>query len=159
MGRAVRFTPAVPGAPEIEVVPDIMRGPRVIVGGRRLAVTRGGRRPTYPVPMADGTERPLRLIGGFLGLRAAFEGVDYTIEPRLSLWETFLVVLPLAILALGIEAPSLLGSVVALLVAGAAVGVVLVVVREPWPAWLRGVAALAVTVSGYVMAAVLAASV
>jgi hypothetical protein len=155
VGRAVRFTPDVPGAPEIEVVPDVLRGSRVYVAGRRIAL-RHDRGAAFAIPMADGTERPLRLAGGFLGLRATFDGVVYPVEPRLSLWETFLVVLPLAILGLGLEAPTLAGSAVAAVVAGAGVGLALIVVRTSWPAWLRSVAAIGVTAVGYVAAGVVA---
>jgi hypothetical protein len=159
MGRSIRFRPDVPGAPELEVIPDILRGNRVYAGGTRLSMTRDAGRPAFPIPMADGTVRQLRLFGGFLGLRAVFEGVDYPVEPRLSLWETFLVVLPLAILALGLDAPSLAGTAVAALVAAIAVGVALVVVRADRPAWLRTLAAIAGSVLGYVVAGVIAGSV
>ncbi|HYM84411.1 MAG TPA: hypothetical protein VEY67_09700 [Candidatus Dormibacteraeota bacterium] len=159
MAAPVRFRPDVPGAPEIEVVPDPIRGPRVRADGRKLTAGHGPGGLSFAVPMADGSTRPLRLKGGFLDLTATFEGADHTIQPRLRLWETFLVVLPLAILALGAEAPSLAGTLLAALVSAVAVGLALVAVRAARPAWLRAIAALGTTVVGYVVAGVLVASV
>lgn len=158
MGRPVRFTPAVEGAPEIEVVPDVLRGPRVLVHGQRLPAIHGPGGLAFEVPMADGSTRPLRLKGGFLALTAAFEGRVETIQPHLRLWETFLVVLPLAILVLGMEAPSILGTAVAALIAAVAVGIALVAVRAARPAWVRVVVALGATVVGYVLADILVAA-
>ncbi len=159
MSRAVRFTPEVRGAPEIEVTPDLLRGPRVRVGGQRIRMTRDAGRPVFLIPMADGTTRPLRIVGGFLGLHVRFEDVDHEIEPPLRLWETFLVLLPLAILYLGLEAPSLAGTVVAALITCVAVTLALVAIRASWPAPVRVVAALAVSAVGYVAAQIVAASI
>ncbi len=158
MGRPVRFTPAVEGAPEIEVVPDVLRGARVIVGGRRVPAIRMGGRRLHPIPMADGSTRPLHLVGGFLGLRAAFEGREYPVEPRLRLWETFLVVLPLAILVLALEAPTLAGPIVGALITGLAVGIALVAIRSTRTTWLRALAALAASIIGYVLADIVIAA-
>ncbi len=130
------FTPVVAGAPEIEVRPDIIRGPRVFVGGTEILATRERGRPRYMIPLADGTERPLILFGSLLGLRGAFDGREYPIEPRLTFFELFLVVLPLALITFG----GLAGVV------GAGVGTMvnLVVMKRPWPAVGRVLAALAV---------------
>jgi hypothetical protein len=152
VARPVRIKPDAMGAPEIEIEPDLLRGPRVRVQGERIRMARGAGSPAYPIPMGDGSTRPLRLTGGFLGLRAAFEGTDYVVEPPLRLWETFLVVLPLAILVLGIDAPTLAGTVAAALVAAAAVGVARFAIRLPRPTWLRAVLALVVTGVGYIAA-------
>ena len=158
MARPVRFIPGVEGAPEIEVVPDVIRGARVFVAGRRIPPIREGRHRVHPIPMADGTTRPLRLVGGFVALRAVFEGLVYQIEPRLRLWETFLAVLPLAILALGLDAPTLGGTIAAALIAGIAVGAALVAIRSQRPSPVRAAAALAASVVGYVIAQVIMAS-
>lgn len=158
MARPVTFTPDVAGAPEIEVVPDVLRGPRVSVAGRRIPPSRDGRDRVHRIPMADGSTRPLRLAGGFVALRATFEGVAYPIEPRLRLWETFLVVLPLSILVLGLDAPTIAGTVAAALVCGIAVGAALVAIRSERPSPVRAIAALAATVVGYVVAQLLVAS-
>lgn len=158
MARPVRFTPDVEGAPEIEVVPDVLRGARVSVAGQRIPPTREDRHRVHRIPMTDGSTRPLRLLGGFVALRAVFEGVSYPIESRLRLWETFLVVLPLSILVLGLDAPTLSGTVAAALVCGIGVGAALVAIRSEWPSPVRAVAALAATIVGYAVAQVLVAS-
>jgi prolipoprotein diacylglyceryltransferase len=158
VARPVRFKPDARGAPEIEVEPDLFRGPRVRVAGERIRMARGAGPPTYPIPMRDGTTRPLRLTGGFMGLRAAFEGTDYVVEPPLQLWETFLVVLPLAILVLGIDAPTVAGTVVAAFAAAVSVAVARFVVRLERPPWVRAIMALAATAVGYVVAELVIAS-
>ncbi len=155
MPPPVRFRPDVEGAPEIEVVPDLLRGPRVLVAGERIAAVREGRRPVYPIRMADGTSRPLRLVGGFLGLRARFEGVDHTIERRLTFWETFLVVLPLAILVIGIDARDIAGMAVAALITTVCAAAALVAVRASQPTWIRALVAVGATVVGYVVAGII----
>jgi prolipoprotein diacylglyceryltransferase len=158
MARPVRIKPDAKGAPEIEIEPDLFRGPRVIVSGQRIRMARGVGPPTYPIPMRDGSTRPLRLTGGFLGLRAAFEGTEFVVEQPLQLWETFLVVLPLAILVLGIDAPTLAGTAVAAVAAAVAVGFARLAIRLQRPIWLRVALALAATASGYVVADLLIAT-
>ncbi len=158
MARPVTFTPDVEGAPAIEVVPDPLRGPRVYVAGERIAAVRDRAQRIYPIPMADGTTRSLRLLGGFVSLRARFEGVDHTIEPRLTIWETFLVVLPLAILSLGIDAPSLAGTAIAAVVTALVALVALTAIRAARPALVRAAVALAASVVGYVVAAAIVSS-
>jgi hypothetical protein len=140
---AVAFTPAVPGAPEIVVEPDLLRGPRVLVGGERVLPRRQRGRPTFPISMADGSERPLTLHGAFLGLRARFEEREYEIERRLSWLELFMVVLPLALLTIAPPAGVVAGAV--------GVMVNLLLMRRPWPLGGRVVAAAAVVAGGYLL--------
>jgi len=138
---SVAFTPAEPGAPEVVVEPDLLRGPRVFVGGERVLPRRQRGRPTFPIPMADGSERPLTLHGAFLGLRARFAEREYQVEPRLSWLELFMVVLPLALLTIAPPAGIIAGSV--------GVMVNLLIIRRPWPLAGRVAAAVAVVVVGY----------
>ncbi len=149
------FRPDVVGSPEIEVEPDIFRGPRVYVDGRPVPARRERGRPFFAIPMADGSERPLRLGGAFLGLRAVFEGREYPIERRLTLWETFLVLLPLAVVTLGVSLGSVGGAALGGLTGGIGVGVDLAVVRRPWPLAVRTLLAFGVTVVGYLAVALI----
>ena len=126
------FRPVPPGSPEIRVEPDIVRGPRVWADGVPIGVRRERGRPTFPIPMADGSEVPLTLHGSFMGLRARFEGREYEIEPRLRMWELFLVVLPLALLTVAWPVGAFLGAL------GVMIG--LLVIRGPWPAPARAAA-------------------
>jgi hypothetical protein len=138
---AVAFTPDVPGAPEISVEPDLVRGPRVTADGNVVSVRRERGRPIYAIPMADGTELPLTLHGQFMGLRARFEGREYPVEARLTTLELFMVVLPLALITL--EPP--IGAL------AAAVGVMinLVIIRRPVGLGPRVAAAGLVLLVGY----------
>jgi len=137
------FTPDARGAPEIVVEPDLVRGPRVLVDGVRVLPRRERGRPFFPIPMADGSERPLTLHGGFMGLRARFEEHEYAVEPRLTLLELFMVVLPLALAT--IEPP--LGAV------AAAVGVMTnrLIIRRPAPLLVRIALAAAVVIAAYLL--------
>ncbi len=138
---AAAFTPEVPGAPEIVVEPDMLRGPRVLVGGERVMPRRERGRPSFPIPMADGSLRPLTLHGAFLGLRARFEDREYQIEPRLTWIELFVVVLPLALITLEPPVGALLGAV--------GVMVNLVVVRRAWPLAARLAAAVGIVAGAF----------
>lgn len=145
---ATAFTPDVPGAPEITVEPDLVRGPKVIVAGERVMPRRERGRPSYPIPMTDGSERPLTLHNQFMGLRGRFEGREYEVEARLTLLELFMVVLPLALVTL--EPP--LGAL------AAAIGVMtnLLIIRRPLPLPVRVALAAAVVLVGYVAVGLLA---
>jgi hypothetical protein len=134
------FRPDAPGAPEIEVRPDLLRGPKVLVGGQPIQPVRERGRPRYPIPFADGTSRPLTLHGAFLGLRARLGDREYPVERRLSFVELFLVVLPLALLTIRPPVGALVG----------ALGVMtsLVIVKSTLPLAVRAGLALAVTLSG-----------
>jgi hypothetical protein len=140
---AIAFTPDVPGAPEISVEPDVVRGPRVVVAGTRVRPRRERGRPVYPIPMADGSERLLTLHGAFMGLRARFEEREYPVEPRLTMLELFMVVLPLALVT--IQPP--LGAL------AAAVGVMvnLVVMRRPWSLGVRVLVAGGVVLGAWLL--------
>lgn len=143
----VAFTPMVPGAPEIVVEPDLLRGPRVLVGGERVLPRRVRGRPTFPIPMADGSERPLTLHGSFLGLRARFEEREYPVERRLTFLELFMVVLPLALLTIAPPVGAVAGAV--------GVMVNLLLMRRPWPLAARVAAAAAVVAGGYLLVGLL----
>ena len=143
------FRPDVPGSPEITVVPSLVRGPRVSVGGEQIKPVRARGRPTYPIPMADGSERPLSLVGAILGTRAIFDGREYPVERRLSWIELFLVVLPLSLLGFG--------GALGLVVAGVAVLVNLVVMKQDWSTPIRVLAALAVFAAAIALVATLPA--
>jgi len=145
---AVSFTPDVPGAPEIVVVPDLVRGPRVLVGGDRVSPRRARGRPFFPIPMADGSERPLTLHGQFMGLRARFEGREYPIESRLTLLELFMVVLPLALVTL--EPP------IGAMAAASGVMTNLLIIRRPAPLAVRVVLAGTVVAAAYLLVGLLA---
>jgi hypothetical protein len=140
--------PETPGCPPIEVEPDLLRGPRVRVEGTLVAPRRERGRPTYPIPLADGTERPLTLHSAFIGLRARIDDREYPIEPRLTLLELLLVVLPLAFLTLLPPIGAILGAV--------GVMVARLAVRAPYPPAVRLGAAAAVSVIGAIALAVLA---
>ena len=144
---AVAFTPEVAGAPEIVVEQDLLRGPRVFVGGQPVAPRRERGRPSYPIRLADGSERPLTLHGAFLGLRARFDGREYPVERRLTWIELFMVVLPLALLTLGPPFGAVVGAV--------GVMVNLLVVRRPWPLAARILVAAGVVAAGALVLAML----
>jgi hypothetical protein len=145
---AAAFTPDLPGSPEIVVEPDLIRGPRVLVGGSRILRRRERGRPFFPIPMADGSERPLTLHGQFMGLRARFEGAEYPVEPRLTLLELFMVLLPLALVTL--EPP--IGAV------AAALGVMtnLLIIRRPVSLPFRILLAAVVVAGAYLLVGLLA---
>jgi hypothetical protein len=90
--------------------------------------------------MADGTEHQLTLHGAFLGLRARIDEREYPVEPRLTMVELFLVVLPLALVT--VEPP--LGA----LVGAVGVMVSLLAMKQPWPILARVAAALGVFGAG-----------
>jgi hypothetical protein len=129
------FRPVSPGSPEITVTPDVVRGPRVSVDGTPVLAKRERGRPFYPIPMADGTERPMTLHGPFMGLRARFDEREYEIEPRLHTLELFLVLLPIGLITLAWPFGALLGAV--------GVMIALVVMRRPWPFAVRAVVIVA----------------
>jgi hypothetical protein len=129
------FRPVTPGSPEITIEPDLIRGPRVSVEGAPLAARRERGRPVYPIPMADGTERPMTLHGAFMGLRARFDDREYEIEPRLRTLELFLVLLPLGLITLVWPIGALVGAF--------GVMVALVIMRRPWPFAARALAIVA----------------
>jgi hypothetical protein len=141
------IAPDIPGCPEIVVEPDLVRGPRVIVGGVAVEPRRGRGRPVYPIPLAGGGEAGLTLHGAFLGLRARIEDREYLVEPRLTVLEIGLVVLPLVFVSIG----GLPGAFMAAL--GAMTN--LVVVRRPWPLAARAAAALLVVGTGLALLLVL----
>ncbi|HET7026239.1 MAG TPA: hypothetical protein VFI28_00960 [Candidatus Limnocylindrales bacterium] len=118
------------GSPEVTVVPDLVRGPRVLVDGRRVERRRDGLRVYWPVTLADGSERRLFLAGHMTGLRAIVDGVEYPIERHLVAWELVLAVVPIGVLSL------LLGSIGAIL-GGLVTGLAFGIFRAPWPAPLR----------------------
>jgi hypothetical protein len=137
------FTPTIPGAPEVEVRPDIVRGPKVFVEGAEVRPVRERGRPSYPIRLADGSDESLTLHGAFLGLRARIAGREYPIEPRLTFIELFLVVLPLALLTIRPPVGALVGAV--------GVMVSLLVMKQPWPSVARAAVALAVFAAGVVL--------
>jgi hypothetical protein len=141
------FRPDEPGAPEIEVRPDILRGPTVLVGGEPIPALRERGRPYYPIRLADGRELPLTLHGPFLGLRARFEGQEYPVERRLTFLELFLVVLPLALLTIRPPLGALVGAL--------GVMTCLLIMKAELPAVARVALAIGVTASGAVLLAVL----
>lgn len=141
------IAPDLPGCPEIVVEPDLVRGPRVLVGGVLVEPRRGRGRPVYPIPLPGGGEATLTLHGAFLGLRARIGDRDYPVEPRLTLLEIALVVLPLVFVSIG----GLPGAFMAAL--GAMTN--LVVVRRPWPLAARVAAALLVVGIGLALLLVL----
>lgn len=140
-----------PGSPTVEVEPDIFRGPRVYLDGERLAARRERGRPVFAVPLADGSERILTLAGGFLGLRATIGGRTVQIEPRLTLIETFLVVLPIAVVGAGWALGSMAGAAFGGLIGGIGVGIARQMIRFPWPLAVRALGAVAITAVGYVI--------
>jgi hypothetical protein len=144
------FRPIEAGAPEIEVRPDIVRGPKVFVDGLEIAPLRGRGRPHYPIRLADGSEQPLTLHGAFLGLRARFGDREYPVERRLHWIELFLVVLPLALLTIRPPLGALVG----------ALGVMtnLVVMKSALSPALRAILAVGVVASGAVLLLGLAAT-
>ena len=129
-----------PGSPDITVTPDLLRGPRVAVDGRPITPRREGIALYWPIAMADGTERRLRLTGQLVGLRAIVDGVDYRIERRLTVWELVLAVLPIGLV------PTLVGGF-GLLTGGVATGISFALFRRPWPLGAR-IATWAVLVAG-----------
>ena len=134
------IVPDVPGCPEIVVEPDLVRGPRVLVGGEVIEPRRGRGRPVYPIPLQGGGEAGLTLHGAFLGLRARIDDREYQVEPRLTIVEIALVVLPLVFVTIG----GIPGAVLAAL--GAMVN--LVVVRRPWPLVARVAVGLTIVAVG-----------
>ncbi len=130
MAESTTFRLAEAGSPEITVTPDLFRGPRVAVDGRPLAPSREGIALYWPIPMADGTERRLRLTGQLVGLRAVVDGTDYPIERRLAPWELALAVLPIGLV------PAAVGGI-GILTGGIATGVAFALFRLPWPAPAR----------------------
>ncbi|HEU4672160.1 MAG TPA: hypothetical protein VFS32_04610 [Candidatus Limnocylindrales bacterium] len=118
------------GSPEITVTPDLLRGPRVSVAGRPVAPEREGIALYWPIRMADGSERRLRLTGQLVGLRAIVDGTEYPIERRLAPWELVLAVLPIGLV------PAAVGGA-GLLTGGIATGVSLALFRLPWPTAAR----------------------
>ena len=139
--------PEVAGCPEVVVEPDLVRGPRVLVGGVPVEPRRGRGRPIYPIPLAGGGEAELTLHGAFLGLRARVGDRDYPVEPRLTLLELLLIVLPLAYVTIGGIPGAFLAALGAMLN--------LVIVRRPWPLLGRVAAALAVVAVGLALVLVL----
>jgi hypothetical protein len=115
----------------------------VAVDGRLLAPSREGLALYWSIPMADGSERRLRLTGQLVGLRAVVDGSDYPIERRLAPWELVLAVLPIGLV------PAAVGGM-GILTGGIATGVSFALFRLPWPAAARmvGWAAL-VLVAGF----------
>jgi hypothetical protein len=141
--------PETPGCPPVEVEPDLLRGPRVRVEGALVVPRRERGRPTFPIPLADGTERPLTLHSAFMGLRARIDDREYPVEPRLTLLELLLVVLPLAFLTVLPPIGAILGA--------AGVMVARLAVRSPYPPAVRLGATAGVSVAGVVILALLGA--
>jgi hypothetical protein len=127
------------GSPEIAVAPDLLRGPRVLVDGRPVSPRREGIALYWPIPMADGSERRLRLTGQLVGLRAIVDGIEYRVERRLTAWELVLAVLPIGLV------PAFVGAI-GILTGGIATGASFALFRLPWPPAAR-VAAWAVLVA------------
>lgn len=140
--------PETPGCPPIEVEPDLFRGPRVRVDGTLVVARRERGRPTYPIPLADGTERLLTLHSPFMGLRARIDDHEYPVEPRLTLVELLLVVLPLAFVTVLPPIGAILGAV--------GVMVARLAVRAPFPPAIRLGAAAVVSLVGAIVLAVVA---
>ncbi len=131
-----------PGSPEITVDNSQITGLRVSIDGARVPRLRERGRPTWRVPMADGTERRIGLAGAFTGLRAIVDdGTVIELERRFTLWELVLAVLPFGLLGLTGVAGGLLGLL--------AIGVNLRILREPWPL----VARVAGTMASFAVAA------
>lgn len=139
--------PDVSGCPEVVVEPDLVHGPRVLVGGTPIEPRRGRGRPVYPIPLTGGGEAELTLHGAFLGLRAHIDGHVYQVEPRLTVLELALVVLPLVYVTLGGIPGAFLAALGAMLN--------LVIVRRPWPLPARVVAGLLVVAVGLALVMVL----
>ncbi len=141
------IAPDIAGCPEIVVEPDLLRGPRVLVDGVPVEPRRGRGRPVYPIPLAGGGEAGLTLHGAFLGLRARVGDREYPVEPRLTLLELGVIVLPLVFVSIG----GVPGAFMAAL--GAMTN--LIIVRRPWPLAARFAAALLVVGVGLALLLVL----
>jgi hypothetical protein len=134
-----------PGSPEIVVDNSQITGLKVWADGVRLPRLRVRGRPTWAVPMPDGTTRRVGFAGTMTGLRAIVDDEQVIeLERRFALWELVLAVAPISLVGLtGI--------------AGGVCGVVAIVanlrlLRMPWPlparvAAVLGTFALAAAVS------------
>ncbi len=132
------FRLAEPGSPEISVENSLVRGPQVRVDGQPVRRARQRGRPFWPIRLASGEERRMLLVGGFVGLRALVDGREYPIERRLAVWELLVAFLPIALISVG----GILGGVFGAI----AIGPNLTIMRRPWPASVRVMAALGVGV-------------
>jgi hypothetical protein len=141
------IAPDILGCPEIVVEPDLVRGPKVFVAGEPVEPRRGRGRPVYPIPLAGGGEATLTLHGAFLGLRARIGERDYPLEPRLTVLELVVVVLPLVLVSVGGVPGAFMAAMGAMLN--------LVIVRRPWPLVARLAAAVLVVAGGLALLAIL----
>lgn len=137
------------GSPEITVIPDLFRGPRVEVDGQPVPRAREAVRLYWPVRMADGSVRRLFLAGQLTGLRAIVDGREYPIERRLRGWEVVLAVVPIGLV------PFLVGAL-GLLTGGVATGLSFALFRFERPLAVRlavwAALLVAATLVGYVAA-------
>lgn len=92
----------IPGTlrPDISVTRSILGSIRVRVDGQK-AQRRGWWRPTYLIPMADGSTKELLLTGQWIGLKAIVNGDEIAIERKLRPWEIALTFLPFGLVVLG----------------------------------------------------------
>lgn len=93
----------IPGTlgPEITVTRSLLGNVKVLVDGQK-AQRRGWWRPTYLIPMADGSTKELRVTGQWIGLKAIVDGNEIEIERRLRPWEIALTFLPFVLVVGGL---------------------------------------------------------
>ena len=138
-----------PGSPEITVDNSQLTGLRVSIDGERAPRLRERGRPTWQVPLADGTTRRVTFAGAFTGLRAIVDdGTTIELERRFALWELVLAVLPFGLLGL----TGIAGGFVGL----AAILVNLRILREPWSVPVRVLGALGCLAVAFVVSYALA---
>jgi hypothetical protein len=132
------YTYRIPGTtgPEIVIRPGIF-DLTVLVDGVPLR-GRGSVRKIYPVPMADGTVRELRLNMWAGRLRARVDGTETPIGRQASMAETVIALLPIGLGTIGGALGGLIG--------GVAVGVNLAIVRGDEALPVRVLSMLATTV-------------
>ena len=106
----------VPGTtgPQISVERNVLGGLTVMADGRKIP-KHGNWRPSYPIALPDGTTVSLSLTGSMVGLKARVNGAEFPIEPPLKKWEQALVLLPIALVAVG----GALGAIIGLIAAAA----------------------------------------
>ncbi len=124
-----------PGSPAIEVDNSQFTGLKVWADGVSLTRLRVRGRPTWAIPMADGSTRRVSFAGTMTGLRAIVDD-DRVIEleRRFSLWELVLAMAPIGLVGL----TGIAGGVCGVL----AIVANLRLLRMPWPLPARIAAAL-----------------
>jgi len=132
-----------PGSPDIEVDNSQFTGLKVWIDGVRQPRLRVRGRPTWAVPMADGSSHRVTFSGTMTGLRAVVDDDQVIqIERRLSLWELVLLVLPISLVGL----TGIVGGVCGVV----AIVANLRLLRMPWPTPVR----IAAAVGAFALAAI-----